>query len=146
VKNSPDSYYSVQHFLEDEARLLASTQHESSLPPDCIQTPDGRLLPLPTLPLLAALESQDRATDAFLHRYGPDLGADHFERFRLVLDFIASHQSEMKATGLAASREPLAIREEFLDFLLNVSITKDAARIPDTVLGRFLDEWGTRWI
>ncbi|HXV78064.1 MAG TPA: hypothetical protein VD788_17270 [Candidatus Polarisedimenticolaceae bacterium] len=145
MRQSPPIHYSVQHFVEDEARVLAATDHEDVSVRECIDVLDGRLLPLPTDPLREALECKRRATDAFSSKYGPELGADHLERFRSVLDFIASHREEMAAAGLAASGETLAIREEFLDYLLNFHAGTRHG-IPKTALGRFLDEWGTRWI
>jgi hypothetical protein len=138
--------YSVRHFLDDEARLLSIAESGADAFPDCIDVPDGRLLPFPAHPLREAIESEGSASDTFSRKYGPELGADHLERFRLVLEFIASHQSEMRAAGVAEVGETLAIREEFLDYLLNCDLHSGASRIPDTVLGRFLDEWGTRWI
>lgn len=141
MADRPHARYSVRHFVEDEARLLPSGTTTARA--RWIDAPDGRLLPLPTRRLREALAD---AWEAFERKYGREVGADHLERFRLVLEFVATHDDEMRSAGLAAGGNPPAIREEFLEYLLNCEVRSGAARIPETALGRFLDEWGTRWI
>ena len=142
----PEVRYSARHFLEDEQRLLAATHPTASSPLHYVDLPDGRLLPLPTDPLRRAMMARHDAAACFSTKYGQELGEEHERRFRAVLDYVESHCGELMEAGLACEGEPIAVREEFLDYLLNCRVEPTPHRIPGSVLGRFLDEWGHRWL
>lgn len=133
--------YSVRHFLEDERRLLATSELASRL--QCVDRPDGRLLPLPTDPLRRAMTCAADASRCFEARYGARSGGEHERRFRLVVEYIDGHRDELAEAGLASGGETIAVREEFVGWLLSSDVESS---IPESALTRFLDEWGHRWI
>ena len=131
--------YTIRHFLEDEQRLLST----SALGPKTLKSldrPEGRLLPLPTAPLRQAMTRERAASRCFELR-------DHERRFRQVVEYIDAHRSELAEAGLVRrDGETLAVREEFVGWLLSCDIEASRPEIPESALRRFLDEWGTRWI
>jgi hypothetical protein len=137
--------YSARHFLEDGQRLLAKSQPTCGTL-RCVDRPDGRLLPLPTDPLRRAMTASREGEACFSSRYGEELGEEHAQRFRLVLDYVESHCDELTDAGVACAGEPIAVREEFLDYLLNCRVEPARRSIPANALARFLDEWGLRWM
>ena len=134
--------YPVRHFLEDERRLLATSDRATGALL-CVDRPDGRLLPLPTDPLRQAMTSAARASRCFERRYGARSGSEHEQRFRLVVEYIDTHRDELRAAGLASAGEPIAVREELVAWLLSCDVEDS---IPESALTRFLDEWGHRWM
>ena len=139
-------HYSARRFLEDEQRLLDAAQPAGAGPLNCVEQPDGRMLPLPTDPLRRAMKTRRDAAEWFSARYGPELGQEHERRFRAVLDYVETHRGELMEAGLASEGEPIVVREEFVDYLLNCRDESARQRIPGSALSRFLDEWGTRWL
>jgi hypothetical protein len=141
----PSLHYTARHFLEDEQQLLAGTEQAES-PLRCLDRPDGRLLPLPTDPLRQAMTTRGEAARCFSVKYGAERGTERERRFRLVLDYVDTHRDELMEAGLASEGEPLAVREEFLDYLLRCRVDSTLRTIPSSALTQFLDEWGHRWI
>ena len=137
--------YTAHHFLEDERSLLA-TSDPAPQALLCIDRPDGRLLPLPTDPLRRAMRRAADASHCFEVRYGARSASEHERRFRLVVEYIDAHRDELTEAGLASEGEPIAVREEFVDWLLGCDVEDSGRAIPDSALRRFLDEWGHRWI
>lgn len=144
--SDPGVRYSARHFLEDEQRLLAAAHPSGAGPLHCVEQPDGRLLPLPTDPLRRAMKARQDAAQCFSTKYGPELGEEHERRFRAVVDYVETHRGELMEAGLASEGEPIAVREEFVDYLLNRGVEAARQHIPGSALSRFLDEWGTRWL
>ena len=140
-----EARYSARHFLEDGQRLLAATQPTCGKL-RCVDRPDGRLLPLPTDPLRQAITALRDGDACFSSRYGAELGEEHAQRFRLVLDYVEAHRDELTDAGVACAGEPITVREEFLDYLLNCRVEPARRVIPANALARFLDEWGLRWM
>ena len=137
--------YTTRHFLEDEQSLLAT----SALGPKtlkCLDGPDGRLLPLPTDPLRQAMTREAAASRCFEVHYGAWGASEHERRFRQVVEYIDTHRGELAEAGLAREGEAIAVREEFVGWLLSCDVEASRREIPESALRRFLDEWGTRWI
>jgi len=67
-------------------------------------------------------------------------------RVNLVLDYLKNRQSELVENGLARCGEPLAVREEFVSYLLNYKLDTLQEEIPQGAMCKFLDEWSHRWI
>lgn len=129
--------YSVRCFIDDQNRLLP----DHAPWPGVIVRPDGRLL------LVDARRCRSRlgaAPRGFARRYGRRLGAARIERFALVVDFLEEHRSELVRAGLVAEGDPPAVREEFLQFLLDCRTGPNALRLPPVLIRRFHDEWGHR--
>jgi hypothetical protein len=144
MKPETTTHYSVRRFVRDEAHLLASCAEGSRYPPASIELPDGRLLPVPTDPLIEVLSASiDALRDG---GSAAEVTADHLERIRLVIEFLQHHERDLMDAGLASPGDALAVREEFLDYLLNCDVEPDESSIPSSALNRFLDEWGHRWM
>jgi len=141
--SAEEDRYNARLFLEDEERLLADRAPDLA-PLQCVELPDGRLMPLPTDPLRRAMKSGSQ--ECFSDRYGSRLGEERERLFRLAVEYVAAHSDELMEAGLASAGETIAVREEFLDFLLSWPVEPTRPRIPRAALARFLDEWGLRWM
>jgi hypothetical protein len=126
--------------------LLSRARSELLFPAGPIEDLDGRMLVIQPALLLESARAGGYGAGAFSRKYGPGPGAARLTRFRLVLEFLLESQAEISDAGLACSREPMMIREEFVRFLLNWHLEPRQRRIPRIALSRFLDEWGHRWI
>jgi len=129
--------YPVPEFLEDQRRLLPGEVPWSGP----IHRPEGRLLQVDARRCRRHLHGAWRW---FSRRYGRSLGAVRLERFAKVVDFLDEHRDELERADLVRGGGPLAVREEFLSYLLAFPTGADAMRIPPFAIRRFLDEWGHR--
>ena len=107
-----------------------------------IQLIDGRMhVVRPDLALKVGMDTQ---RELFVTKYGRGPETAYRSRFLLVLRFIETWQGEIRQSDLADGAEPMAVREEFVDFLLNYQLDAMQEAIPRSALRRFLDEWGHR--
>jgi hypothetical protein len=142
----PDIPYALQDFLDDQKRLLSSAHPGQSSQTFAIDDLDGRMLVIQLATSLDATRAGTPATDVFSKKYESGLAAQRLARFRLVLEFLEDSRAEISKAGLADGRDPLAVREEFVRYLLHWKTEPRQQRIPSRALSRFLDDWGHRWI
>jgi len=93
-----------------------------------VDTIDGRLVVIHPGLRLAPAEAANRS------------------RFNLVLNYLTVWQQELSKNGLAHGGTPMAVREEFVSFLLNYKLDRRQDEIPQGAMCKFLDEWSHRWI
>jgi hypothetical protein len=86
------------------------------------------------------------ASRCFDVHYGARSGSEHERRFRQVVEYIDAHRDALTEAGLARDGEPIAVREEFVGWLLSCDLEASRREIPESALTRFLDEWGHRWL
>ena len=148
VSRTPDCDipYALHDFLDDQHRLLSPAKPHLPFSGHTIETLDGRMLVIHLASLLEAARAREHATRVFVQKYGPAAGASRFSRFCLVLDFLGNSHAEISNSGLAENREPIAIREEFVRYLLDWKVGPKQRRLPKSALSRFLDDWGHRWM
>jgi hypothetical protein len=138
--------YRIKDFLDDERRLIAAGGECPSTDELIVEGLEGRLLVVDAGRLSQAL-AQDDASASFLEKYGDDQNAARRRRCLLVIDFLLRWRDEIVECGLASqANDPLAVREEFIDFLLNYDVTLESDPLPERALTAFLDQWGHRWL
>jgi hypothetical protein len=138
----PNVAYSVRAFVDDHRRLLAETHPHVSECSATIQLIDGRMhVVRPDLTLKVSVATQ---RELFVTKYGRGPETAYRSRFLLVLKFIETWQAEIRQSGLADGAGPVAVREEFVDFLLKYQLDALQEAIPRSALRWFLDEWGHR--
>lgn len=133
--------YQLGDFLDDQRRVMSLTGWRVAFSQDPVELVDGRIRKVYALLLRNALMEYD-ATKVFFEKYGYEPGECHVCRFSLVLDFLNNHHEELAESGLADEGEPIAILEDFLDYLLKYPIDSKSAKIPSYALIQFLDGWG----
>ena len=125
--------YSVTAFIGDQRQLLSRTGFRATDHPETVDVIDGRMIVVhPGLRL------------APKHSSGAEPG--HRRRFNLVLNYLATWQLELLRNGLAHGAKPMAVREEFVSYLLGYKLDTLQEEIPQGAMRRFLDEWSHRWI
>jgi hypothetical protein len=139
----PPRRYSTSTFLDDLGRLLTALGSDAANLPCTIPCVDGRLILLQA-ELLSDLPSDTRRV-VFARKYGAEEGTTHGHLVQAVLDFLAASRAELVNVGLATDRGELAVREEFVEYLLSPEVSSPSGDIPTGAILRFLDEWGHRW-
>jgi hypothetical protein len=140
----PDLSYSLSSFLEDQHRLLSEADPRFSDVSLAIERIDGRFLIVRT-EILKEVDDVKRA-DLFRRKYGQHTGKYCHARFTSLLEFLADRRTALVTAGLAEMNEPMAVREEFVRYLLTSDVGGHRANIPESVIQRFLDEWSHRWM
>ena len=140
----PSVAYSVSAFVDDHRQLLSKTYPQVSELSATIQMIDGRMhVVRPGLALKVGMDTQRKL---FVGKYGREAETAYRFRFRLVLKFLETWRAEILQSGLADGARPMAVREEFVDYLLKYQLDPTQNAIPKSALRRFLDEWGHRRI
>jgi hypothetical protein len=138
--------YSIDDFLDDQQRLLATLGEPPSSVKMTIEEIEGRLRVVDVKRMTCAL-AQGCASEVFVEKYGAGGDATHKCRCLQVVGFLGRWHDKIVESGLAASSiDPLAVREEFLNYLLNYDVAPVDAPLPDGALIGFLDQWGHRWM
>ena len=138
----PHVAYSVSAFVDDHRKLLSKTSHPLSDFSATIQLIDGRMHVVhPDLALKVGMDTQRKL---FASKYGREGETAYRERFHLVLKFLETWRVEILQSGLADGAEPMAVREEFVDYLLKYRLDRTQTGIPRSAIRLFLDEWGHR--
>lgn len=138
----PDVAYPVSAFVDDHRQLLARTHTDGPKLSATIEMVDGRMHVV--RPGLALSTDRDTLRGLFASKYGSGPEAAYRSRFILVLEFLKTWRSEILEAGLADRARPMAVREEFVDYLLHYRLDAMQSAIPECALRRFLDEWGHR--
>ncbi len=141
---SPNIHYSISAFIADQRRLLSRTRFGTTDFPETVDLVDGRLIVVHAGLRLAPNVPDLR--EPFTREYGREVESAYRFRFILVLKFLAAWQPELVKSALAQGHEPMAVREEFVSFLLKYKLRVQQTEIPQGVLRAFLDEWSHRWI
>ena len=125
--------YSVTAFIGDQRQLLSRTGFRATDHPETVDVIDGRMIVVHP-DLRRAPKHGSRADTACRCR------------FHLVLNYLATWRLELLKNGLAHRAKPLAVREEFVSYLLNYKLDTLQEEIPQGAMRKFLDEWSHRWI
>ena len=141
---SPNIPYSVTAFVGDQRRLLDRTGLGAAGFPETVELIDGRLVVVH--PRLRLGPNLTELRESFVCKYGFLDEKAYRSRFVLVLRFLAALQPELVKNALAQGHEPIAVREEFLSFLLNYRLRKQQKEIPQGAVRSFLDVWSHRWL
>jgi hypothetical protein len=137
--------YPVHDFLDDQQRLLGTGQTSRGAATG-FEDLDGPLHVVHTRRLRTALASDDIPAP-FHDKYGDSQEQTYCARCERVVRFLERWRGEIVQSGLAVSRDdPLAVREDFLNFLLNYETAPGETAIPADALTGFLDQWGHRWM
>ena len=136
--------YSRLQFLDDCCRLSDTSDKQVPQRPRTIGLIDGRMNVVDLR--LARRSSQVEQRRLFVRKYGSRVGSAFYFRFRLVLEFLDAYRCEACESDLATSEPSMAVREEFVDYLLRCPLDAHHKEIPKHALRRFLDEWGHRWM
>jgi hypothetical protein len=135
--------YDIEDFLDDQRRLVRGTCVAKDTIVDELE---GRLRVIDTERLEQALQS-DSATETFHEKYGDEPDEAHCQRCRRVVTFLRQWHREIVRSGLAAGQgSSLAVREEFLEYLLRCSEDVTEPALSVNALTRFLDAWSHRWM
>lgn len=138
----PSVAYSVSAFVDDHRKLLSKTPHPLADFSATIQLIDGRMhVVRPDLALKVDMDAQRKL---FESKYGREAETAYRLRFHQVLDFLETWRAEILQSGLADGARPMAVREEFVEYLLKYPLDRTQTGIPKSALRRFLDEWGHR--
>jgi len=141
----PNVVYPVREFLDDQHRIVVSVRYDLRTPQQpFLQDPDGRSFLIHTRLLGSAGAARHATPQLFKDKYGPT-AKSALLRFKLVVDFLNCWQREITWSGFADEGQPMAVREEFLRYLLRYRVHPQHPRIPEFAIGEFLDEWGHRW-
>lgn len=138
----PNVAYSVSAFVDDHRELLSKTAHPLSDFSATIQLLDGRMHVV--RPNLALKVGKDTQRKLFERKYGREAETAYRERFQLVLKFLETWREEILQNGLADDARPMAVREEFVDYLLKYRLDPTQTSLPKSAIRRFVDEWGHR--
>ena len=141
---SPNILYPVSAFIADQRRLLSKTRFGTTDFPETVDLIDGRLIIVH--PALRLAPNVPDLCEPFTREYGREVESAYRFRFILVLKFLAAWQPELVKSALAQGHEPMAVREEFVSFLLKYELRAQQTEIPQGALRAFLDEWSHRWI
>lgn len=141
---SPNIPYSVAGFVGDQRRLLDRTGLGEADSPETVELIDGRLIVVH--PRLRLGPKLTELRESFVCKYGFLEERAYRSRFVLVLRFLAATQPELVKNALAQGDEPIAVREEFLSFLLNYRLRTQQKEIPQGAVRSFLDLWSHRWL
>jgi hypothetical protein len=134
--------YPVRTFVEDHRQLVCRRDPRAKALASIREFIDGRWLAVrPTIRF--DLDSRD-CREYFVKKYGPDSASSFWSRFDLVLRFLADYEVELAKNGLAQGRAPMAVREEFIDFLLQYRLSEKQRQIPEAALRLYLDELDRR--
>jgi len=125
--------YSVTAFIGDQRQLLSMTGFRTTEHPETVDVIDGRLI--------VVHQDLRRA-----HKYGSGAEPGDRCRFNRVLNYLATWQLELLKSGLARGGKPMAVREEFVSYLLHYKLDTLQEEIPRGAMHKFLDEWSHRWI
>jgi len=141
--SSANIRYPVNGFVEDQRQMLSATTPRATDVRPTLRLMDGRWIAVhPTIRFkldVPALREQ------FSSKYGHRIEPAYRSRFELVLRFLADWEVEVVKSGLAYGRAPMAVREEFVDYLLKYRLSTRQREIPEAALRLFLDDWGHRW-
>jgi len=138
----PHIAYSVSAFVDDHRKILSKTPHPLADFSATIQLIDGRMhVVRPDLALKVGMDAQRKL---FESKYGREAETAYRLRFHQVLDFLETWRTEVLQSGLADGARPMAVREEFVEYLLKYPLDRTQTGIPKSALRRFLDEWGHR--
>ena len=136
--------YPVRTFVDDHRQLLCRQDPRARHLASMREFIDGRWLAVrPTLRF--DLDSQDMR-EFFAKKYGPDSESSFRSRFDLVLRFLADYEVELAKNGLAQGRSPMAVREEFIDYLLQYRLSDKQRQIPEAALRVYLDDLEYDWV
>ena len=136
--------YPVRTFVEDHRQLLCRHDPRAKDLASIREFIDGRWLAVrPTLRF--DLDTQGMR-DFFASKYGPDSESSFRSRFDLVLRFLADYEVELAKNGLAQGRAPMAVREEFIEYLLQYRLGQKQRQIPEAALRLYLDELERNWV
>ena len=135
--------YPVRTFLEDHRQLVCRRDPRAKDLASIREFIDGRWLAVrPTIRF--DLESRD-CREFFVKKYGRDSESSFRSRFDLVLRFLADYEVELAKNGLAQGRVPMAVREEFIDYLLQYRLSEKQRQIPEAALRTYIDERDRKW-
>lgn len=136
--------YPVRTFVEDHRQLLCRRDPRARDLASAREFIDGRWLAVrPTLRFdLDSPETQE----FFARKYGDDSESSFRSRFDLVLRFLADYEVELAKNGLAQGRAPMAVREEFIEYLLRYRLGEKQRQIPEAALRLYLDELESTWV
>jgi len=138
-----DVSYPVRTFIEDHRQLLCRKDPRAKVLAPVREFIDGRWIAVhPTIRF--DLESSD-SREFFVEKYGLDSESLVRSRFDLVLRFLADYEVELGKHGLAQGRAPMAVREEFIDYLLQYRLSVKQRQIPEAALRLYLDELDRKW-
>ena len=136
--------YPVRTFLEDHRQLLCRRDPRAKRLASMREFIDGRWIAVhPTIRF--DLESGD-SREFFVKKYGSKMESLFRSRFDLVLRFLADYEIELGKHGLAQGRVPMAVREEFIDYLLQYRLSVKQRQIPEAALRLYLDELDRKWV
>ena len=142
--SAKDVSYPVRNFVEDHHQLLCRRDPRAKDMAAAREFIDGKWLAVrPTL----RFDLDSRSTrDFFAKKYGSDSETSFRTRFDLVLRFLADYEVELAKNGLAQGRVPMAVREEFIDYLLQFRLSPKQRQIPEAALRLYLDELERSWL
>jgi hypothetical protein len=136
--------YPVQTFVEDHRQLLCRQDPTAEKLAAVREFIDGRWLAV--RPTVRFDLDTEEVRKYFVKKYGPDNESAFRSRFDLVLRFLADYEVEVVQGGLAQGRAPMAVREEFIDYLLQYPLGEKQRQIPAAALRLYLDELDRRWV
>jgi len=140
----PRVNYAVREFLDDQHRVIRAVGSDLGMPQPILQDPDGRSFFIHTALLRSTGAGRRAAVQLFREKYGP-AARSALLRFKLVVDFLNRWQREIARSGFADDGQPMAVREEFLRYLLRYRLQPGNPQIPRSAIIEFLDDWGHRW-
>jgi hypothetical protein len=140
---APNVAYSIRAFVDDHRNLVSALASFSPNDPAIVEQLDGRMVVVRS-DLLSRV-AVGRQREVFGASHGPLHEKDYRERFRLVLEFLATWERDLRESGLALGQPFLAVREELVGYLLRYELSPSDRAIPRRAWLRFLDEWSHRW-
>lgn len=146
LPESSNPSYSIADFLDDQRRVARAARRRNLADRDTVDTLDGCLRVVHADALREALDLPEVAS-VFNAKYQGSEGPAHLRRFALVVDFLDGHRSDMVRCDLGRDQtDAVEVREELLRYLLSYPVAPGERQLPDAALGRFVDEWGHRWL
>ena len=136
--------YPVRTFVDDHRQLLCRQDPRAKELASVREFIDGRWLAV--RPTLRFDLDAPGTRELFVRKYGPDAESSFRSRFDLVLKFLADYEIELAKNGLAQGRAPMAVREEFIDYLLQYRLGEKQRQIPEAALRLYLDELERSWV
>ena len=140
----PNFNYPVREFLDDQHQVIRAAGGDLRRSQPILQDPDGRSFFIHTAFLKSTGVARRAAARIFKEKYG-SAARSVLLRFKLVVDFLNYWQREITRSGFAQDGQPIAVREEFLRYLLAYRVHPGNPRIPRSAIVEFLDDWGHRW-
>lgn len=139
------SVYGVQGLLDDQRRLLERSGDTGEAGArQIVEDLDGRMVVIHGERLRPVL-ARTSVPASFAEKYG-GTAEGYWRRFRLVMELLLRCRSQIAAAGLATESGRFAVREAFVKRLLRHPLPRTGGEIPQAIVGRFLDEWGHRWM